>query len=123
MNQFEKRNAKEQVQGDLTRAKNQAIEAGARGVLSLSSDGTVYSFGLDYLPLSTASPPAVDEVVYTRNLPTRVTVTTSQDLLYNTRGMVVNSSGALTTTTVTLQYRSETFMTITVYPTGAFEVS
>ena len=119
---FEKKNAKEQVQGDLTLAKVKAVNEGARAILSISSDGSVYTLGLDYLPLSTDSPPAVDEVVFTRALPRRVSVSVDQTLIYNTRGMVVDESSDLTTTTLTLNYRDTAFMTLTIYPTGSFDI-
>lgn len=114
---FSQNNSRFQLDADLRRLRNEAVAAGARGVLTVSNDGSSYSLGLDYTPFATAA--ASDKVIFTRKLPKNVTLVTSRTILFDTRGYVSTESGATTTVVVTLKHFTNSYFSATLYSTGA----
>lgn len=116
---FRQSSALKQVASDMRRAKAEAVAAGALGVISLVSGNSGYAFGLDHAPFST--PPASDLPVFVSNLPPDVTLAVSQQIVFDSRGFLVDSVGDLTTSTLSLELDGDAFSTITIYPTGMVE--
>lgn len=112
---FLRNNAVAQLEFDLRRAREQAMERGALGILQVNPDGTSYTFSLDFLPRS--SPPAADEVIFTSALPERITI--AADPLYlSSRGFVVDELENPATIAVDLMYDGQSFCAANVYATG-----
>lgn len=113
---FDRKNARQQLEFDLRRAKNEAVSAGARGSLIFAADGKSYSFGIDISPYN--NPAAADSVMFIRTLPTGITMTSNQAVLFNSRGYLIDINGALSTTTLILKENGTAFQSASVYPTG-----
>lgn len=70
-------NARQQFEFDVRRARASASSEGAIAVLEIGMGGDSYSVGLDYAPF--AAPPAPDEVLFTRELDSSITIGASDD--------------------------------------------
>lgn len=124
MESFTKRNAEMQVLEDLRLAQSTAVEQGCRGIFAVASDNLSYSFGCDYTPHSTSSPPVPDSIAFTRPVPPRITVAASGLIIFNSRGLSVDETGSLVARTVTLTINRHGLDTIfnsgTLRPMGHF---
>ena len=114
---FSQNNSRFQLDADLRRLRNEAVAAGARGVLTVSADGSSYSLGLDYTPFATTA--ASDKVFFTRKLPKNISLVTSRTIMFDTRGYVSTETGATTTVVVTLRHLADSYFSATLYSTGA----
>ena len=121
---FNKRSAEVQVLEDLRRAQATAVEQGCQGILTFSEDNRVYTFGCDYVPYSEADPPVWDSSLFVRRLPSRISMSADDLIIFNTRGQVVSTEGDLDTRTISLMVYEDghvvTFATGTLRPTGFF---
>lgn len=120
----DKSSAEVQVVQHLRRAQATAVTEGCRGIFATGNSGQSYSFGCDYLPYSTATPPVPDSTFFNYYLPTGITISTSALIIFNSRGQCVDSSNVLTTRTVTLTSSQSVtpydFATGTLRATGFF---
>ena len=120
-----KRNAEVLVLQDVRLAQAKSVEQGCRGIFSIATNGKSYTFGCDYVPYSTTT--VADQIVYTRNLPSKITMSADAQVLFNTRGQVVDVNEALQTRTILLKSSRTgspvTFNTGTLRPTGFFTYS
>ena len=116
---FRRNEARSTIEADLIRARTLAAREGSRAILSISSDKESYSFGFDYAPYS--DPPTADSIEFNRNLPSNITVEATQTIIFNSRGMLVDTSATLTTTTMNLLFDERQFSQLSIYPTGAIE--
>ena len=113
---FQKKNARQQLELDLRRARQDTMAEGSRGVVTISASGTIYTFGFDYAPYS--SPAAIEKVVFNKNLPSDVTLSTSSTIIFDSRGQSVDVNGVLTPVTVTVTLRGQAAIVGTLYPIG-----
>ena len=113
-----------QVVQHLRRAQATAVTEGCRGIFSISNDARSYSFGCDYLPYSTATPPVADTAFFQYYLPQGITISTSGLIILNSRGQSEDESYVLTTRTVSLTstqgLNTAVFATGTLRATGFF---
>lgn len=124
---FDKRNAEMQVLQDLRLSQARTVEQGCNGIFKFSETENTYSFGCDYVPYSESTPPEWDSIIFTRNLPSKVRVSSDDVIIYNSRGQVVNDQYFLTSREVTFEILTgssyETFNTGNLSATGAFVFS
>ncbi len=124
---YDRRNAELQVIQDMRLAQKTAVEQGCQGILISGAGGNTYSFGCDYVPYSAATPPVYDGVLFTRNLPTDISIVLDSQVMFNTRGQTIDSNGALDTRTVQLRIHEPSgirvFNTGTLSPTGFFQLA
>lgn len=117
-----KRNAEVLVLQDLRYAQASTVEKGCRGIFTIASNGKSYTYGCDYVPYS--STVTADTNIYTRNLPSGITVSSDALIIFNSRGQVIDSSEALQTRYVTLKVligsTPTQFNVGTLRPTGFF---
>ena len=120
-----KRNAEVLILQDVRLAQAKSVEQGCRGIFAIATNGKSYTFGCDYVPYSTTT--VADQIIYTRNLPSKITMTADAQVLFNTRGQVVDVNEALQTRTLSLKSSrtgtAVTFNTGTLRPTGFFTYS
>jgi hypothetical protein len=87
-----------QITNDLGRAQ---IVQSRKAAKSFKIFTTTYNYGCDYLPYDASAPYDADEAGYTGYLDEQITVATDPALnttwFFNSRGMLVDSSGNLTT--------------------------
>lgn len=99
---FNKRNAEIQVLQDLRLAQATAVEQGCMGIWSILDEGESYSFGCDYVPYSGSLPPVADTELFYRYLPNWIRLAIDEEIIFNSRGQVVDELGFLTTRSLTL---------------------
>jgi len=113
---FNRGTALKQLQGDLRRARSEAVGSGTRTVLSIAPDGSTYEVGFDYQPYN--SPPAMDIVTFRGILPNKITLASSIPIVFDPRGYAIDDSGANTQVTVELKEDGSTYTTGTIYAAG-----
>lgn len=114
---FNRTQAKYQFESDIRRARNEAVSAGGRAIVRIASPYRSYSIGIDYYPFSGTN--TADKTLFSRTLPDGMTVTSSQPLIFDSRGYLVDSSGSPASSTVRMSSKTEAnFFQATVYSTG-----
>ena len=121
---FDKRDAQMALLQDLRLAQATTVEQGCQGILKIASDLRGYTYGCDYVPFSTVSPPAWDATKFTRRLDSNVRISADNVIIFNSRGQVIDETGALTSRTITMSVAGNgtptTFNTGTLRATGFF---
>jgi len=92
---IERMNVRGYVLQDLRRAQAETVTHGCRGVFSLSTAGSSYSFGCDYLDYDPAGTPSPDVVIFRRTLPKGFSLTTDGPIIFNSRGQIVAVDGMI----------------------------
>jgi type II secretory pathway pseudopilin PulG len=116
---LDRNNLRHTLELDITRSQADASSMGSRVVFVFSNGGRTYRAGFDNLPYS--DPPAIDTNIFTRTLKDSLAITPSQQIIFDSRGFLVNSLGQLTTTTVTVLRNGINTDTLTIYSTGTVE--
>lgn len=121
---FDRWNARTLLLQDIRYGQAKSVTQGCRGVFTISGGGNTYSFGCDYLNYDTADPIAADTVFINRTFPTSINLSVDDTIIFNPKGQIINSSGALETRTLALTDTGggETveFATASIYATGVF---
>lgn len=121
---FSRFNARASLLEDIKRAQAQTITEGCRGVFAIAADGRSYSFGCDYLNYDPNPLPQPDAVSFGRTLPTRVYLSASTPIIFDSRGQAVDTSGIVNNSTVSLSEGPSgsgiIFATGTLLGTGVF---
>ncbi len=121
---FSRFNARSSLLEDIKRAQAQTITEGCRGVFAIAPDGKSYSFGCDYLNYDSNPLPQPDAVSFGRSLPTRVYLSVSTPIIFDSRGQAVDTSGIVNNSIVTLSEGPSgsgiVFATGTLLGTGVF---
>jgi prepilin-type N-terminal cleavage/methylation domain-containing protein len=121
---FQRMNARSLLIQDLKRAQAEAITWGCRGIFAIADDSSGYSFGCDFLEYDTSTAPAADRVFFTRKMPTGISITASQPVIFNSRGQSVDLDGVMVNVDVDLQdYENDAstiFASGTLLGTGVF---
>lgn len=112
----DRNNARHELEFDVARAQSEAAAYGTRLVLAVGSGGTSYSMGFDNLPY--AAVPAIEQHIFTRRMRNNMTLSTSQPVVFDSRGFLVDANGTLTTTTITVSHRGVPTLSAVLYPTG-----
>ncbi len=113
---FDKNEARYQLEADLKVLRNSAIESGARSFLIIAAGGASYSAALDYSPYGAT--PSAEKTLFSRTLPHGVSLSSSATVIVNPKGFTINSSGTISSTSLTLSFHSSPFLSATLYPTG-----
>jgi hypothetical protein len=113
---FDKSESKYQLQADLKLLRNAALELGAHAFLVINQTGSSYSVAIDYAPY--AVPPNAERILFSRPLPSGITLSVSRRVMVNSKGFTIEDDGTITTSIVTLALRSQPFLSATLYPTG-----
>jgi len=119
-------NARMQVLQDLRQAQALTVVQGCRGIFKVINSGTGYTFGCDYLPYDVTSPPSHDALFFTRNFPNGFSIATSTNVIFSSRGNLVNEAGDIASATLSLTdsvYSGSptVFGSGTIYGTGVFD--
>ena len=119
MGSFDRQQARQQFALDIARARSEALAEGVRAVLSIDNDSESYSYGLDRLPFN--SPSSADETMITTELPNGITIFLESDLVFDSRGYLIDSDGEFRTETVQLYHDGEEYCEVTVYAAGSVD--
>lgn len=114
---FDRQSALRILDTDLRRARAEAMARGSRTFLDFSEDGTTYTVNFDLQPYT--DPPAVSETILTRQLPENVSVTISPEIIFDSRGFLIDPDGVPQNVSVTINYDGNTYFNGTIYPIGA----
>lgn len=117
-NSFERNSFLSQVVADLSEARALSLSKGARGVFSISEDGSSYSFGIDTLELN--DPPSADTILFNRNFSSKNSLSASSTILFSSRGYLVDEYGELVNININLARNNEQFCSGTIYTVGSF---
>lgn len=124
---FEKAQVIETVERDLKQAQLLAIKDACRVVWDISSTASSsYGYGCDYQGYNTSIPVVPDQVELTRDLGSSFTVESTEQLIFDTNGGVINSGGVAITPTLTLKTTvpsASTIAVINLNSLGSFNVS
>ena len=118
---YRRRQAKLELEYDLRRAQSAAIREGGRAILTLNSGGTGYTFGVDKVPYSGSGIP--DSTLFSRTISNGVTVSSSETLIFDPRGFVVDLNGDYNSLNLTCELDGVSYTVGTVYSTGMMEFS
>lgn len=121
MTSMDRGHAREQIAHSIERLKQEALSEGARTILTIEPGGNSYTLGIDYPPYN--DPVAEDDSFTREELPTGVSLTTSQAVMFDSRGFLIASDGVVTSTIVNLGYDATTFCSITIFSTGGLSYS
>ncbi|NMC64512.1 MAG: hypothetical protein GYA55_15205 [SAR324 cluster bacterium] len=113
---FGRKNAKQEIDSDLRRARSEATKEGTRVVFEFINGGASYRVGFDYLPYS--NPAVADKYIFQQNLSNDVTVSTSAPVIFDSRGYLIDASGDPTTVDIELRQDGAVFKTGTIFATG-----
>ena len=116
---FHKRDALQNLRGDIRRAREEAVMSGARVVIEPNADSSQYKVGIDRYPYGAS--PVIEEELFSRNLPSETTINLSGDFIFNPKGFLIQNSGAPVSVTYTLTHRGNQFTQGIVYSTGSIE--
>ncbi len=123
---FHRLNARSYLLQDLKRAQAEAITMGCRGVFTIAPGGRSYTFGCDYLDYDTNVPPQADRISFTRHLPGQVQVSADAPIIFNSRGLSVDSFGVMLSVNLSLTDAAGGervgFATGTLLGTGVFSM-
>jgi type IV fimbrial biogenesis protein FimT len=121
---FDRMNARSNLLQDLKRAQAESLTKGCRGILVIADDGKSYSFGCDFLDYDTSSPPSHDIVSFSRALPRNLSISTSSQIIFNSRGQSVDETDVVSTVTITMMKETQNtpsvFLNGTLTGTGLF---
>lgn len=121
VNSFARSDAIQQLQFDLNAAKSLALAEGATAVFAWTDGGGGYNVGLDYFP--TQNPPVIEEIKFARNIQSSVTVGFSANIVFDSRGFVIDSYGQPTSASVMLYSDGSTICEGTLSPIGILSLS
>ncbi len=110
---------KEALEQTLLHAKAETLRIGARGILTVSTDGSVLAFGADYLPVN--DPSADDSVIFFTDMPSNVTVHVSAPIIFSSQGYLSTDGGDYTQLTYTLSFKGKPFCEGIIYALGTAE--
>lgn len=105
-----------QFQADLARAKSEALNEGARSVVRFNETGSGYTVGIDFHPFN--DPPAIEETLVSRDFPQSIIATPQNDIIFDSRGFSVDSTGYPTSVTLTFFQNSALLGRINIAVTG-----
>lgn len=111
---FRRLEAKRAVRGDLAYLRSLALKEGGRAALTPAAGG--YKLTLGYSPFS--SYPGTSQDVLTRSLPQGVSLSTSDSIVFDSQGRLINASGAISSASVSLEMEGASFETVLIYPIG-----
>lgn len=121
---FDRWNSRSTLLTDLRYAQATAIEEGCRMTMEVAADGSMYSFGCDYLDYDYIDPINYDKEFLSRTLPNSVSLSLSDALIFNAKGQSVTSDGQMTDIQIQLTYLgsggNEQYFTGTILATGVF---
>ena len=100
---YKKFDALSQVTEDLRIAQQQTVSEGGRGIFVIAADGKSYSFGYDYLPYNLTEPIVPDSILWSNNLPKLITVESTDLIIFNSQGRVVDKDGVIISPTLTFK--------------------
>lgn len=110
--------AVKQLQADLRRARAAAISSGGRTVLDVAPLGASYSVGIDEAPYN--NPAAPDRASFVTPLPSGITLSASADVVFDPRGMAIDSDGTPVQVSFSLADDTGTFGAGILYASGFF---
>ena len=126
---FKRLDSKSQLTFDLRKAQAISVQEGCRGLFLIAPDNLSYSFGCDYLPYSTATPPEMDTTEFVRNFEPRFSISSDSYMIFNSKGQSIDTMGALDTRVFSFMEDEQsdgvltTYAQGTVYATGTFSFS
>ncbi len=116
---LKRRDAMTLLESSIRKARMKATTEGVRGILSTSADGSQINFGYDFEPYNASNLPDQDD--FAANLPDGVTITPGNSLFINARGLIVDEFGDLSSDSLSLSYKGQTFGQVNIFPTGAVQ--
>jgi type II secretory pathway pseudopilin PulG len=116
---FDRLQAKQQLEYWIERAQSISQSRSVRSLVIFSADGSSLTLGTDEIPYN--NPVREDTALFVGELPDNITVETSGNLVFDSRGFLVNESGGLSQSKIALNYAGENFCTAVVYPLGKLE--
>lgn len=116
MRSFKQNNLRREFEFVLRRAKSEAAQEGTRTILAFENAGASYSVGFDYLPYN--DPVAADEVFLSRAFGDDFTISSDQTIIFDSRGYLVDETGQLTQTFLTLYQQGQYLVTGQIFSTG-----
>ena len=111
--------AMSQVDFDLMRARSEALASGARTYFTLSNQGSRYSVSADYLPYSSSM--SGDSTILNAELPSGISLSTSRQLVFDSRGFVIDEQGNPSSITITFRSDGAKFGSAVLSPTGYYQ--
>jgi Tfp pilus assembly protein FimT len=118
---FNRREALEIFVADLRRARLEAVAGGARVIVDVNTSGDGYTVGIDRIPYSSTQTP--DASLFVRNLPSNINIGTVSQLIFDSRGYLVNATGIPTSLTASLDFNGSSYSTVSAYSSGTFKVN
>lgn len=109
-----------QFQSDIRRARIESITQGGRGIVALDGTGG-YRMGIDYWPFDNGV--NIETQLFSTVFSSEVEFEATGDMIFNSRGFLVDDDGLPTTVTFSFRFRGEEFCDGFVYSSGIVELS
>lgn len=109
-----------QFQSDIRRARIESITQGGRGIVELTSNGG-YRMGIDYWPFDSGA--TIETQLFATTFSSEIEFEASGDMIFNSRGFLVDEGGLPTTVTFNFKFRGGEFCDGFVYSSGIVELS
>ncbi len=107
------------IRAKLLKAQEIAIKSKARGVFVIQVDHSKYVVGIDKKPYNLDG--TFDQQVITGELDEGFTLSTPDDIVFNSDGNVINLEGGLSTAIIRLERDKKLVRTILMHSSGAIE--
>ena len=117
---FVRADARQQFKSDLQRMRAEAQASGGRILLTFNAAHSGYSVGVDYRPFSLSSVP--DEILFQRKFESEISIASTHQIIFDPRGLLVDSNGDLTTSVLSIGYEGIQFVSGTLYSTGYWDL-
>lgn len=104
---------------DLSKAQSRAIDSGSRVIFTSLNNGQSYNYGIDVFPYNLNF--TADTIENVRTLPSNSSINFGTEIIFDPRGMVINTSELLISKTITFTQNSHQFKSVTLYPTGVVD--
>lgn len=117
---FKRMSALNQFESDMRRARIESITQGGRGLVLESGDGHGYRIGIDYFPF--ASTPIIETQLFASDFGDEIGFDASDEIIFNSRGFLVDETGLPTTITFEFTFRGEPFCNGSIYSSGVLEL-
>ena len=111
---YDRNNLIQEFMFDTRRAKNEALAEGARVIFTFGAND--YTVGIDRPPYDLSGAP--DDTLWIKNYERNVSVSSNDSFIFDSRGMLIDVNGNLSSPTVFMNNLGSTYETLTFYASG-----
>lgn len=116
---FAHQTAVKEIEFAVRRARAEGLAHGGRAILATQNSGERYIIGIDSAPFSSTNTP--DYLLVTKDLASGTSLTLADELVFDSRGFLIDSAGDPSNATLTFYADETLFCSGTVFPTAVMQ--